>query len=74
MQGILISTSTGNYDDRYSYEGYVDYDGSPDELATEILADLKQQGYRLAPTKEMKQGDISKIKVGIRSEGIGEGS
>jgi hypothetical protein len=71
MQGILVNTSTGDYDEHYSYEGYVDYEGTADQLAAEVLADLKQSGYRLAPTKEMKDEDISKVRVGIRGEGIG---
>jgi len=44
-------------------EYYIDYDGSEDELASDILSSFKNKGIRLVRTPEMRLNDTDRIKV-----------
>jgi len=70
LQGILKDEEEGTYDDEFEYDEYIEYEGTEDELAGDIIFALKEQGYELVRTNKMKAEDIDRIRIGIRSEGL----
>jgi hypothetical protein len=63
---IISGLAVGDDGDSYleiGGEDYIDYDGSEDELAADILSSFKDKGIRLVRTPEMKLNDTDRIKV-----------
>jgi len=73
ISGFAVGDDGDTYLEIKGEEDYIDYNGREDELAADILSSFKDKGIRLVRTAEMRLNDTDRIKVNIRSEGIGKG-
>jgi len=63
ISGFAVGDDGDTYLEIKGEEGYIDYDGSEDELAADILSSFKDKGIRLVRTPEMRLNDTDRIKV-----------